>query len=138
MTTTQPEQPTPAVGDKYVCTTETGDRTVTVTRVGQNIDGPAVEFEWRDPQSPLYGAGLTLAVFLGTYKPVCAPEPTVTVTEYGISDGISDPETLTANTPESAEHVRAAQQRIWPEQTLTLVQRTVTRTPWTPTGGEQA
>lgn len=70
------EPAVPAVGDKYTCTTETGTRTVTVTRVGQNIDGPAVEFEWRDPQSPLCGAGLTLPVFLGTYKPAATPEPT--------------------------------------------------------------
>jgi hypothetical protein len=69
--TAAPEQPLPAVGEKWCCTTETGTRTVTVTRVWDLGDGygVAVAFEWRDDKPRTSSSALRLPVFLGTYKP---------------------------------------------------------------------
>jgi hypothetical protein len=70
--TAAPEQPLPAVGDKYTCITEAGTRTVTVTRVWATEDangGTAVAFEWADDKHGQCRNALSLGVFLGTYKP---------------------------------------------------------------------
>ncbi|MGW5352226.1 hypothetical protein ACWERV_17155 [Streptomyces sp. NPDC004031] len=67
----------PAVGDRYTCQTDTGARTVTVTRVCTPPDGGpvAIEFEWAEGKRT-NGCALRLGVFTGTYARVCnAPGP---------------------------------------------------------------
>jgi NTP pyrophosphatase (non-canonical NTP hydrolase) len=73
--TAAPEQPLPAVGDKYAHRPGLGDRTVTVTRVWDLGDGygPAVAFEWRDNQPGQCGSACPLDVFHRAYEPVVAP-----------------------------------------------------------------
>lgn len=69
--------PVPAVGDRWHCTTDTGTRVVTVTRVWDTEDakgGTAVAFDWRDSDGGEYGSALGLPVFLGTYRPEQQPE----------------------------------------------------------------
>ncbi len=58
---------------------------------------------------------------------------TESVTEYGIDDGDGRPEKLpTGTTRKRADDRLADLRRVWDELPLTLVQRTVTTSPWGP------
>ncbi|HEX5568074.1 MAG TPA: hypothetical protein VFY14_14300, partial [Streptomyces sp.] len=67
------EPAVPAVGDRYTNRADP-NRTVTITRVWEAADGPAIAFEWRDGQPGQCGGSLPLDVFHRAYQPA-VPAP---------------------------------------------------------------
>lgn len=68
------QHPVPQVGQRYTLRPDHGDRTVTITRVYQGLDGtPCVAYQWRDSGPGLAGSCLALDTFLRAYQPEQAP-----------------------------------------------------------------